>query len=330
MTCKEALSLIQRRLDNDLTAAEEECLRQHLEACPHCLKTAEQLNHLHQELSSLPKVNPPYSLVDRVLEMVEDGPMGQSGQEPDAKEHNRKRIKKRFWLPGAALVAGLFLALILVNNRDLAPQENSLSAPLPELSVERIQPESASENDGLMSGARVAPEVEDAVLFSAPDEDASHAERFGELDKRVEREQPGIQEFSPAMDAEVKDGLAEADDKLPFSLAEFTVDEEKKYVSPDGLYTAYLGLHDEEIFIDKEGEAYYISKHSWKAPWEVKEITWLDHQHLYYVLYHPELDEYQFWLIDVEERTEEQLEEAWKHHLNKDRGNHHGSQSGLE
>lgn len=328
MTCTEILSLIQRGLDNDLTPAEEEILRQHLAECSHCLAASQQMNRLHHELVSLPKVNLPYSLVDSVLETM--GKTELEGNEKGSldKGSNRQRVKKRLWLPGVAMVAGLFFALILLNERDLSPQESSLSAPLSELRAEQIQLESAPANDAQVSGsATLVTESEDTVhLFTIPTEESSLAEEKSseEIDDTLDPELSNL----PENNIEIDDGT---DDEPKFSLAEFTVDEEKKYVSPDGVYTAYLGLHHEEIFIDKEDEAYYISKHSWKAPWVVEEITWLNNQQLYYVLYHPDLDEHQYWLIDVEKRTEEQLEKAWRNDLKYDRGNgNHGNESGIK
>ncbi|MBD0379062.1 anti-sigma factor family protein [Paenibacillus sedimenti] len=67
MNCQEVMELMQRQLDGDLLAQEEEELEAHLMHCLECAEMFERLQRLSDELAGLPKVVPPYSLVDAIL-----------------------------------------------------------------------------------------------------------------------------------------------------------------------------------------------------------------------------------------------------------------------
>lgn len=83
MTCEEMMDLMQRNLDQDLTAAEERALYAHLEKCPDCSDLYERLKLLSDELAQLPKVKPAYSIVDAILPQLESLP-GWNEADPDA------------------------------------------------------------------------------------------------------------------------------------------------------------------------------------------------------------------------------------------------------
>lgn len=67
MICQEVMELMQRQLDGDLNSHEEEELFAHLAHCEDCVQMFERLQRLSDELTQLPKVVPPYSLVDAIL-----------------------------------------------------------------------------------------------------------------------------------------------------------------------------------------------------------------------------------------------------------------------
>nr|WP_281288158.1 zf-HC2 domain-containing protein [Paenibacillus methanolicus] len=58
---------MQRQLDGDLDDRESEALMTHLRHCPDCAAMFERLQLLSSGLENLPKVTPPYSLVDAIL-----------------------------------------------------------------------------------------------------------------------------------------------------------------------------------------------------------------------------------------------------------------------
>lgn len=120
MTCQEVIENMQRQLDGDLSEFEVEALMKHNRHCPDCAAMFERLTRLSAELESLPKVAPPFSLVDSILPQLDEvDRLGQQQAPVAVLEHNlpaaRKGRKNRFsWravsgVAAAAVVAGLFL-----------------------------------------------------------------------------------------------------------------------------------------------------------------------------------------------------------------------------
>ena len=71
MNCQEVMEYMQRQLDGDLDERETEILMTHTRHCPECADMLERLKRLSNDLESLPKVTPPYSLVDAILPKLE-------------------------------------------------------------------------------------------------------------------------------------------------------------------------------------------------------------------------------------------------------------------
>ncbi|OPH58624.1 hypothetical protein BC351_22715 [Paenibacillus ferrarius] len=67
MNCQEVMEFMQRQLDGDLDVQEEDELHAHLARCLDCAQMFERLQKLSDELTQLPKVVPPYSLVDAIM-----------------------------------------------------------------------------------------------------------------------------------------------------------------------------------------------------------------------------------------------------------------------
>lgn len=290
-----------RQLDRDLTSEEEELLFVHLSSCTDCQEQFEQLKQLSVSLESLPKVNLSYSIVDQIIPQLEEI---DSAKEPIAASSKfpwKKPTKKRLWMPGLAIVAGLFIALVVLNEDGLSPVQDR-SAGEPELAMNSISKEVTDVQEAQQSASSEMAEKDFAGILRQEDIQPSENE-------------PAMKDTEDSQNEQVQDTaevhLTPNEEDPPVGMTGFTIEEER-YTSPDGVFTAYLGLDKEELFIDKEEEAHYISKHSWKAPWTVDHIAWVSSSKLYYILYHPELDEYQYWLINLEDRTETQLEEAYK------------------
>lgn len=85
MKCQEVMELMQRHLDDDLDSDEIEVLYNHTRQCPDCAAMFERLKLLSQELTSLPKVVPSYSLVDAILPELEriDRLAGRTAEDSD-------------------------------------------------------------------------------------------------------------------------------------------------------------------------------------------------------------------------------------------------------
>jgi len=82
--CEEALEWIQRELDGDLTPEEQSSLRRHLSICTGCAAEAERFKRLSDDLSRLPRVTPPHSLVDR---LIESGQLPVRGSVRESRRH---------------------------------------------------------------------------------------------------------------------------------------------------------------------------------------------------------------------------------------------------
>lgn len=68
MNCEEVMELMQRDLDGDLNELETAELQSHLQDCVACRAIFKRLNVLSQDLlNNLPKVTPPYSIVDSIM-----------------------------------------------------------------------------------------------------------------------------------------------------------------------------------------------------------------------------------------------------------------------
>ncbi|MFD2382469.1 anti-sigma factor [Paenibacillus xanthanilyticus] len=122
---------MQRQLDGDLDDRESEALMTHLRHCPDCAAMFERLQLLSSGLENLPKVTPPYSLVDAILPRLpliaaetEETPEADAAiaEAPAAMDEVMERRAKRArkWTDSyavralggvfaAAVVAGLFM-----------------------------------------------------------------------------------------------------------------------------------------------------------------------------------------------------------------------------
>lgn len=105
MKCEVALEWIQRELDKELTSEEKALLRRHLSTCTACAAEAERLRRLSDRLARLPRVTPPHSVVDRLIE---------SGRLPDGKTPREKGVKRgfRWWIGGAAAAAVMVIGTL--------------------------------------------------------------------------------------------------------------------------------------------------------------------------------------------------------------------------
>nr|WP_275671727.1 zf-HC2 domain-containing protein [Paenibacillus ginsengarvi] len=128
------MELMQRHLDEDLNDSEHEAMLAHLQQCPDCAEMFSRLQQLSQELASLPKVTPPFSLVDSILpQLAEIDRAGERGGEepvqtstvpkntaviPLAAERPRRfKSAWSFAAAGGIVAAGLLLALF-INDMD--------------------------------------------------------------------------------------------------------------------------------------------------------------------------------------------------------------------
>jgi anti-sigma factor RsiW len=117
MSCEQMMEWMQRFVDEDLPQAEQNILMAHLKQCPDCAASFEQLQHLSAELSRLPMVSPPFSIVDSILpklaELDAQQAFVQVAYLPE-KIHNKKSLFS--WKMGAGFVAAAILFSVIAVN----------------------------------------------------------------------------------------------------------------------------------------------------------------------------------------------------------------------
>ncbi|MFC5988887.1 zf-HC2 domain-containing protein [Marinicrinis lubricantis] len=65
------MDFMQRSLDHDLTPEELDQTMRHLDGCPECSLMYERLSRLSEELTRMPKIEPPFSIVDSILPQLD-------------------------------------------------------------------------------------------------------------------------------------------------------------------------------------------------------------------------------------------------------------------
>jgi len=110
---------MQRYVDHDLNERETSALMAHIGQCPECAAMFERLVRLSKGLEQLPRVVPPYSLVDAILPELDR--LGDAGREEAAsisEAGRRAASTRRTWLAKmSGLVAlGAAVALLFIFN----------------------------------------------------------------------------------------------------------------------------------------------------------------------------------------------------------------------
>lgn len=96
MNCENALELMNRELNEALTAEEAAALQAHLDACPDCRETRRQLHELDALLQES-ELEPPAALHDGVMQAI---------------RQEKKQRSRRAWVPAAAIAAAAALVLL--------------------------------------------------------------------------------------------------------------------------------------------------------------------------------------------------------------------------
>ena len=113
MKCEEVMETMQRYLDEDLDPKEVAAMREHMKHCASCAEMFERLNRLSEELVNLPKVEPPYSIVDSILPKLQEidrqAPAGGSPA-PAAPLSERRRKRGNLY----RMISGVAAAVIFI------------------------------------------------------------------------------------------------------------------------------------------------------------------------------------------------------------------------
>lgn len=126
MNCEEALDMIQRNLDGDLSDWETVLLEKHLSVCSKCAKEKHDLEELSSRLSRLPQSLPPVSIVNQVLMQI---------------DHNREKPSHRgslWWIIGSTSAAVIIGGLLFWHLEGSSPNEQMLTTETESISSEQI------------------------------------------------------------------------------------------------------------------------------------------------------------------------------------------------
>ena len=169
MKCQEGMELMQRYVDYDLNDEETARLMEHVGQCPDCAAMFQRLVRLSRGLEQLPRVSPPYSLVDAILPKLEylqpepgaevsaahSAGAGASGRMKSRRQAGRKHY--RSWITSVAAVAalGAVIGLFFLNR--------------PETGTPLFSRQAATLNESAGSAGQAAERSSaDAMLFAAP------------------------------------------------------------------------------------------------------------------------------------------------------------------
>lgn len=120
MNCEEVMEYMQRYLDGDLSEQEKESMFAHLKSCVSCKEMFERLNRLSDELVSLPKVTPPFSIVDSILPQLDALDRKRNADDAGSQAASSgRRASGRWKLPGmfgAVAAAACLIVAVTIGN----------------------------------------------------------------------------------------------------------------------------------------------------------------------------------------------------------------------
>ena len=118
MTCDEALDLLEPHVDGDLTPAETDRLRAHLEACPACAAELMLAQRIQRELRALPQLDCPPEVVERAR---------RQGAEVVPFRSHRAGLPLRLAAAAAALVLAVGGAFFVQSQRPRQPSATEIA-----------------------------------------------------------------------------------------------------------------------------------------------------------------------------------------------------------
>lgn len=130
MKCQEVMEYMQRYLDGDLNKEEQDAMTRHMDDCTSCTLMFQRLNRLSDELVNLPKVAPPFNIVDSILPKLEEL------DRLTDHEDRRASAWTRFWrgtpskVIGGTIAASIIITLMMINNPLKGPAKEQADADL--------------------------------------------------------------------------------------------------------------------------------------------------------------------------------------------------------
>jgi hypothetical protein len=323
--------------------SESTALRSNLQSDTGSELQSDQKRERRKDQVSAP-VNPK---TERTAKEKAEKPVDREEREAQLRQGNSGKFtvfkRKKLWVTTGALAACALILVLLYANDELYPGSGDSLFSSSDMDDEAAEHPGTLEEEDAASGAEQGSEAGLSEQDTAPDGNESDAGPLGSENGEEEEllESEGAQEagdMTPeeaggeppedmagdmledgAVDeAEEESGDAdesghqnetEEENSIPTRSSVFDpADDDNVIPSPDRSYTAYQGFGEDDIRVDKDGDPYILSRNPPTPMWEVEWMEWVTDDKLYYVIYHPQKDERQYWVLDVEEREEIQLE----------------------
>lgn len=342
MNCQGVMELIQRYLDRDLDGEEEEMLFHHAKQCPDCAGMLERLQRLSGELEQLPKVTPPYSLVDAIMPKLDEiDQMQASAANKRGAPHiadsggsmqigtSRWKARRKSWgALGGVIAAGLIFGLFITNdklgNHQMTEIQEPSSAPQMYISaVNSEQPgrtgnENIQQTERQISGLNKELAVPNANQNQAQDSNASNrsmsaaskSEKMSDIASPAQPLEPPSEmmmtEFGfgiAATEKEEEHTMESAAAEGQMQIMSMFPEEPVSFASPDGQYIAEI---DGNRVVIKQGELTVFT--SILHQQESAEIVLINWENDYHMLYDVIQDGSAVrYMIDLESKSEVEI-----------------------
>lgn len=115
MIQQEVMELIQRSLDHDLSDEEYEKLMELLRNDPESMALYERMKQLSQNLDNLPKVTPPYSIVDSILPQLSQLEGQTHERSMPQRTHRANKRPRLLWGLSSIVAAAVVFGIIIMN-----------------------------------------------------------------------------------------------------------------------------------------------------------------------------------------------------------------------
>jgi hypothetical protein len=280
MNCEQRMDEMQRFLDQDLTQVEEESLMAHIEQCPDCATSFEQLQRLSAELSLLPMVSPPFGIVDSILPRLAELDAQQAAVHvaylPTASLRKKPFIS---WVIGAGFVAAaVVFSLIAVN---MSPTTTKDASPMMNKQSERII---ASGSVGIadpgrgIEGEHVKAAAKEAPMVASKEQDSNVIKQ----DKKVTMMDQSATKNTVPSSAVPTATLAPTivgNNKMAITFSKDVTN--NSLASDDG---NYIGVIERQVVLIQtpDGNRSYTSSVQWKTTDKISLLNWQANQRLTY------------------------------------------------
>lgn len=269
MKCQEVTDLMQRYLDKDLDEQENIALMDHLSECSTCPAIFAKMKQLSNDLTLLPKVSPPFSLVDRIMPQLEEiDQMSSAGDQhaADSKPGPMLTWAKRMNFKVISGVAAAAIVLIILFSNGFPMSFQSAN-------------DMANDNFAVQESAKAPASDQNMNNSTSMNMDTGDVSSNTSMRIMDDSTDGGGSSGSAGNEANMENKMVPKDDGQPevMMTAESMDAAEERYPSPNGEYTAYVqqdGSQVQVFIINNQNEELYSSP--LKEGGRVENLQWTE------------------------------------------------------